>query len=38
LHVTQIDAVGTVDVSAKSAITEADPIVVPVIGSLPKFS
>ena len=35
---TQIDAVGKVEVSAKSAITEADPIVVPVIGALPKFS
>ncbi len=35
---TQIDATGKVEVSAKSAITEADPIVVPVIGALPKFS
>ncbi|HET7128249.1 MAG TPA: hypothetical protein VFJ93_04150, partial [Gaiellaceae bacterium] len=38
LHVTQIDAVGKVEVSAKSAITEADPIKVPVIGTLPAFS
>ena len=37
-HVTQVDATGTIDVSAKSAITEADPIVVPFIGSLPAFS
>ena len=37
-HVTQIDAVGKVEVSAKSSIKEADPIKVPIIGTLPAFS
>src|SRR5207248_909378 len=31
-------AAGKVEVSAKSSIKEADPIVVPIIGALPKFS
>src|SRR5262249_6966422 len=37
-HITQVDAHGKVEVSGKSAITEADPIKVPVIGTLPAFS
>ena len=37
-HVTQIDAVGAIEVSAKSSIKEADPIKVPIIGTLPAFS
>ncbi|HEX4526566.1 MAG TPA: hypothetical protein VH108_07475, partial [Gaiellaceae bacterium] len=37
-HITKIDASGKVEVSAKSSIKEADPIKVPVIGTLPAFS
>ena len=37
-HITQVDAAGKVEVSAKSSIKEADPIKVPIIGDLPKFS